>query len=67
MNRTMGTITLTQTDSVWMAEYHDDGADVIQQLLGTTILPTAFCGDASAEEVKAYTERMNPGYVVTVR
>lgn len=63
----MNRIKLSCTDNGWIAEYFGDGADVIRQLLGTTILPTAYTAQADAAMVLAMIERLNPGYTVTVR
>jgi hypothetical protein len=62
----MNRIELSRTEQGWVAEYYGDGAEVIQQLLGTTILPTAYTAQAEAATVRRTIERLNPGYTVTV-
>jgi hypothetical protein len=53
----------------WMAEYDDEecdeGREVIA-LFGTHRVPTPFTPSASGQVVKAYLEKKNPGWTVTI-
>jgi hypothetical protein len=47
-----------------MANHEGDGAAKLQELFGTTALPTSFTEHAAPETVLAEIKRLNPGAIV---
>ena len=62
----MKTITLTRTATEWLATWHGPEAAQIQELFGTTTLPTAFTAAADPETVRRDIAAHNPEYTVEV-
>jgi len=53
-------ITLTRTSQCWLARFEGPQAVRIQELFGTTVLPTAFTAHAEPGTVQREIERLNP-------
>jgi hypothetical protein len=55
------TIILKRSENCWIAHHEGDRADELQELFGTTDIPTAFTEKADPEIVLAEIRRLNPG------
>jgi hypothetical protein len=62
----MNTITLTLTADGWMATFAGPHAATIQDLFGTTTIPTAFYAGAHPDHVRAEIAKGNPDATVTL-
>ena len=61
----MDRIRLYNTSNGWMAKHSGPHAAEVEELFGSTTLPTAFTCTAAQEYVVAEVSRLNPGYEVT--
>jgi hypothetical protein len=60
------TIVLRRSMDCWISHYEGDRAADIQELFGTTAIPTAFTEKAEPETVLAEIKRLNPGVEVLI-
>ena len=62
------TLTVRRLNGCYAADYSEcpDAKD-IQDLFGTTIIPTAYLGNANPELVRARIQELNPEYHVIVK
>lgn len=58
-----GSITLRVDNGRWVAEY---SSARVRELMGTSVMPTAFAGSVSGDEVKALVEARHEGVKVEV-
>lgn len=63
---TGGRITLERTPDGWVAHHEGPIASEVEQLFGTTSIPTPFAAEANPEELIAQIQQLNPGVEVSV-
>ena len=60
----MKLIILKRTPQGWIAKFIGEGADEIQNLFGTTEIPTAYTAQANGIDVKEAIQKLNPEHTI---